>query len=155
MFNPYQMQEMGDKAPLEQGRGKLMPANLPTSTFAAPKEDLDDDQRISKLTSIMSPASKVTATSWSTCKNGTLEQCDLQIVESPRFFEAMLRGRPYTQASHITSRICGICAIGHATASLRATETALRSSSPSRPNCCASWPFTAKCSTATFCTSTC
>jgi len=38
----------------------------------------------------------------------------------------MLRGRPYTQASHITSRICGICAIGHATASLRASERALK-----------------------------
>ena len=37
----------------------------------------------------------------------------------------MLRGRPYTQSSHITSRICGICAVGHATASLRATENAL------------------------------
>ena len=57
--------------------------------------------------------------------DGTLEQCELQIVETPRFFEAMLRGRPYTQASHITSRICGICAIGHATASLRASERAL------------------------------
>lgn len=59
-------------------------------------------------------------------RDGTLEQCELQIVETPRFFEAMLRGRPYFQASHITSRICGICAIGHATASLRATETALQ-----------------------------
>jgi len=59
-------------------------------------------------------------------RNGTLEKCELQIVETPRFFEAMLRGRPYAQASHITSRICGICAIGHATASLRATERALQ-----------------------------
>ena len=59
-------------------------------------------------------------------RDGTLEQCELQIVETPRFFEAMLRGRPYAQASHITSRICGICAIGHATASLRATERALQ-----------------------------
>ncbi len=58
--------------------------------------------------------------------DGRLERCDLEIVETPRFFEAMLRGRPYTQASHITSRICGICAIGHATASLRATEAALQ-----------------------------
>ena len=58
-------------------------------------------------------------------RDGTVEQCELQIVETPRFFEAMLRGRPYSQASHITSRICGICAIGHATASLRATERAL------------------------------
>jgi coenzyme F420-reducing hydrogenase alpha subunit len=58
-------------------------------------------------------------------RNGQLEECRLDIVETPRFFEAMLRGRPYTEASHITSRICGICAVGHATASLRATETAL------------------------------
>src|SRR5512137_1650065 len=58
-------------------------------------------------------------------KNGVLEECRLDIVETPRFFEAMLRGRPYTESSHITSRICGICAVGHATASLRATETAL------------------------------
>ena len=58
-------------------------------------------------------------------RNGVLEECRLEIVETPRFFEAMLRGRPYTQSSHITSRICGICAVGHATASLRATENAL------------------------------
>ena len=58
-------------------------------------------------------------------KNGELLKCQLEIVEAPRFFEAMLRGRPYHEASHITSRICGICATGHATASLRATETAL------------------------------
>jgi coenzyme F420-reducing hydrogenase alpha subunit len=58
-------------------------------------------------------------------KNGVLEECRLDIVETPRFFEALLRGRPYTEASHITSRICGICAVGHATASLRATENAL------------------------------
>jgi sulfhydrogenase subunit alpha len=58
-------------------------------------------------------------------KNGELKECRLEIVESPRFFEAMLLGKPYQQASHITSRICGICAVGHATASLRASERAL------------------------------
>lgn len=58
-------------------------------------------------------------------QNGELKRCDLEIVETPRFFEAMLRGRPYSESSHITSRICGICAVGHATASLRATEKAL------------------------------
>jgi sulfhydrogenase subunit alpha len=58
-------------------------------------------------------------------KNGVIEECQWQVVEAPRFFEAMLRGRPYQEASHITSRICGICSVGHATASLRATETAL------------------------------
>jgi coenzyme F420-reducing hydrogenase alpha subunit len=58
-------------------------------------------------------------------KNGELVTCEWQVVEAPRFFEAMLRGRPYSEASHITSRICGICSVGHATASLRATENAL------------------------------
>ena len=58
-------------------------------------------------------------------KNGELVKCEWQVVEAPRFFEAMLRGRPYSEASHITSRICGICSVGHATASLRATENAL------------------------------
>ncbi|HET7011977.1 MAG TPA: Ni/Fe hydrogenase subunit alpha [Anaerolineales bacterium] len=59
-------------------------------------------------------------------RDGRLERCELEVVEAPRFFEAMLRGRPYEQASHLASRICGICAVAHATASLRATERALR-----------------------------
>lgn len=58
-------------------------------------------------------------------ENGVLKECRFEVVETPRFFEAMLRGRPYSEASHITSRICGICATGHATASLRACEKAL------------------------------
>lgn len=57
--------------------------------------------------------------------NGELQLCELQVTETPRFFEAMLLERPYTQASLLTSRICGICAVGHATTSLRATEKAL------------------------------
>jgi coenzyme F420-reducing hydrogenase alpha subunit len=57
--------------------------------------------------------------------NGELKKCNLEVTETPRFFEKMLLGRPFEDASHITSRICGICAVGHATTSLRATETAL------------------------------
>ena len=57
--------------------------------------------------------------------NGQLETCELQIVEAPRFFEAMLLGRRWDEASLITSRICGICAVGHATASVLATEAAM------------------------------
>lgn len=57
--------------------------------------------------------------------NGKLKECRFDIVETPRFFEAMLLGRPYLEAAHITSRICGICSTGHATTSLRATENAL------------------------------
>jgi sulfhydrogenase subunit alpha len=58
-------------------------------------------------------------------KNGEIKTCQFEVVEAPRFFEAFVRGRPYYELSHITSRICGICSVGHATASLRATEKAL------------------------------
>lgn len=58
-------------------------------------------------------------------KNGKIQQLQWQVVEAPRFFEAMLRGRPYTDLRMITSRICGICSIGHSLASLKATEDAL------------------------------
>jgi sulfhydrogenase subunit alpha len=58
-------------------------------------------------------------------QSGKINKCELQIVEAPRFFEAILRGQPYQNASHISSRICGICAVTHATTSLRATEKAL------------------------------
>jgi sulfhydrogenase subunit alpha len=58
-------------------------------------------------------------------KDGKLETCRLDIVESPRFFEGMLRGRSIFEAQHITSRICGICACGHTLASIQAAEDAL------------------------------
>jgi len=58
-------------------------------------------------------------------KDGALEQCQLAIVESPRFFEGMLRGRSIFEAQHITSRICGICSCGHSLASIQAAEEAI------------------------------
>jgi sulfhydrogenase subunit alpha len=58
-------------------------------------------------------------------KDGKLDACRLDIVESPRFFEGMLRGRSIFEAQHITSRICGICACGHTLASIQAAEDAL------------------------------
>ncbi|MDP8262211.1 MAG: Ni/Fe hydrogenase subunit alpha [Candidatus Ancaeobacter aquaticus] len=57
--------------------------------------------------------------------DGKLEECRLDIVESPRFFEGMLRGRSIFEAQHITSRICGICACGHTLASIQAAEDAI------------------------------
>ena len=57
-------------------------------------------------------------------KGGQVHVARLDIVESPRFFEVMLQGRKYTDASWITSRICGICAVAHTTVSLKATEAA-------------------------------
>lgn len=58
-------------------------------------------------------------------QEGKLKVCRLDIVESPRFFEGMLRGRSIFEAQHITSRICGICACGHTLASIQAAEDAL------------------------------
>lgn len=58
-------------------------------------------------------------------KNGKIETCEWQVPEAPRFFEAMVVGRHYTEVSRIVSRICGICAIGHTLASVKASEAAL------------------------------
>ena len=58
-------------------------------------------------------------------KDGVLEKAQLDIVEAPRYFEAMLKGRSFHEAAIITSRICGICSLGHQMTSLKATEEAL------------------------------
>lgn len=57
--------------------------------------------------------------------DGDVETCEWNVVESPRFFESMLVDRDYTEAHHVTARICAICSISHTTASLKATEAAL------------------------------
>lgn len=58
-------------------------------------------------------------------KDGVLRKAQLDIVEAPRFFEAMLKGRNFNEVAIITSRICGICSLGHQLTSLKATEDAL------------------------------
>ena len=58
-------------------------------------------------------------------RNGAIEKCEWSIPEAPRFFEAMVVGRSWNELHHITSRICGICSIGHTLASLKATEAAM------------------------------
>lgn len=57
-------------------------------------------------------------------KDGEITHLELAIVESPRFFESFLRGRRYHEAPHITCRVCGICSVGHTTASVKAVEAA-------------------------------
>jgi coenzyme F420-reducing hydrogenase alpha subunit len=57
-------------------------------------------------------------------RNGRLEEASWEIVETPRFFEAILKGKHFTSAGILTARICGICSIGHCLASVRATEAA-------------------------------
>lgn len=56
---------------------------------------------------------------------GKIEKIQWQVPEAPRFFEAMVVGRDYKEVATITSRICGICSIGHTFASLKATEAAM------------------------------
>ena len=56
---------------------------------------------------------------------GKLVEAKWAVVETPRFFEAMLRGLSHDMAPTLTSRICGICSIGHSLASLRAVEKAM------------------------------
>ncbi len=58
-------------------------------------------------------------------KNGKIEKVQWQVPEAPRFFEAMVIGQKWDVIHHITSRICGICSIGHTLASLKATESAM------------------------------
>lgn len=58
-------------------------------------------------------------------KEGKIEELRLEITESPRFFEAMLVGRNWYEATHLTCRICGICSVGHSSASINALENGL------------------------------
>ncbi|HCV42483.1 MAG TPA: Ni/Fe hydrogenase subunit alpha, partial [Bacteroidetes bacterium] len=47
-----------------------------------------------------------------------------RIFEPPRFFEAFLRGRNFTEAPDITARICGICPVAYQMSSIHAMEDA-------------------------------
>ncbi len=57
-------------------------------------------------------------------KNDKVVDAQLKIFEPPRFFEAFLRGRKFTEAPDITARICGICPIAYQTSSVTAMENA-------------------------------
>ena len=48
----------------------------------------------------------------------------LKIFEPPRFFEAFLRGRRFSEAPDITARICGICPIAYQMSACHAMEDA-------------------------------
>jgi sulfhydrogenase subunit alpha len=56
--------------------------------------------------------------------SGTVEDVRLRIYEPPRFFEAFLRGRGFTEVPDITARICGICPVAYQTSAVRAMEDA-------------------------------
>ena len=55
-------------------------------------------------------------------QDGVVEHVELRIFEPPRFFEALLRGRSFTEAPDITARICGICPVAYQTSAVNALE---------------------------------
>jgi len=55
---------------------------------------------------------------------GRVEEVKLNIYEPPRFFEAFLRGRAFTEAPDITARICGICPVAYQMSACHAMESA-------------------------------
>ena len=57
-------------------------------------------------------------------KNKKVSDVQLRIFEPPRFFEAFLRGRQYSEAPDITARICGICPVAYQMSSSHAMENA-------------------------------
>lgn len=57
-------------------------------------------------------------------KSGKVTDVRLHIFEPPRYFEAILRGRQFTEAPDITARICGICPVAYQMSSVHAMEDA-------------------------------
>jgi len=58
-------------------------------------------------------------------REGRVVDVKFKIFEPPRFFEALLRGRNYSEVPDITARICGICPIAYQMSSCHAIEDAL------------------------------
>ena len=57
-------------------------------------------------------------------RDGRVTSAQLKIFEPPRFFEAFLRGRGYTEVADIVARICGICPIAYQMSAVHAIENA-------------------------------
>jgi coenzyme F420-reducing hydrogenase alpha subunit len=55
-------------------------------------------------------------------RDGKAEIVEFGIFEPPRFYEAFLRGRRYSDAPDITARICGICPVAYQMSSVNAME---------------------------------
>ncbi|MFY9916629.1 MAG: Ni/Fe hydrogenase subunit alpha [Nocardioidaceae bacterium] len=57
-------------------------------------------------------------------EDGKVTDVRLDIYEPPRFFEAFLRGRTYTEPPDLTARICGICPVAYQMSACQAIEDA-------------------------------
>lgn len=82
---------------------------------------MDFDVNIEKLAKIEGHASlniKV--------REGEVEDIDLRVVESNRFFAEAVKGKHYNTVPQLVSRICGTCSIAHLTACIEAVEKTLK-----------------------------
>ena len=57
-------------------------------------------------------------------RDGEVQSAELNIFEPPRFFEAFLRGRHFTETPDIVARICGICPVAYQMSGVHALENA-------------------------------
>ena len=57
-------------------------------------------------------------------ESGQVSDVELRIFEPPRFFEALLAGRAWTEPPDITARICGICPVAYQMSACQAIEDA-------------------------------
>jgi sulfhydrogenase subunit alpha len=55
---------------------------------------------------------------------GKVQKVKLDVIESARFFEAIVRNRKWDEVSPLTARICGVCSPSHHITSLMAVENA-------------------------------
>ena len=58
-------------------------------------------------------------------RDGKVKSAELSIFEPPRFFEAFLRGRAFTETPDFVARICGICPVAYQMSAVHAMENAL------------------------------
>jgi len=59
-----------------------------------------------------------------TVKDGEVRDVELRIFEPPRYFEAFLVGRHYSEVPDIVARICGICPVAYQMSAVHALEQA-------------------------------
>ncbi|MCD6482828.1 MAG: Ni/Fe hydrogenase subunit alpha [Candidatus Aenigmarchaeota archaeon] len=58
-------------------------------------------------------------------KTRKVSVCSLEVFESPRYFEVLIKGKDYDQVPYYAGRICGICNVAHLIGSTLAVENAL------------------------------
>ena len=63
-------------------------------------------------------------------EDGRLQRVQLALLETPRLFEGLVRGRPFREIPALVCRICSICSAVHRLAAATALESALQVTIP-------------------------